>query len=324
MFNEVLFPVGISYGSSGGPGFSTNIIETDSGQEERIPRWEFTKHTFNAAEGVKSYDDLAELKAFYLARQGVTFGFRYRDFLDRSSHPTRPQDESLNGGTISDTDQNLGTGDGTTVNFRLVKRYTSGSQFHDRIIEKPVAGTILIAINGTPQVEGVDFSVDTTTGFISFTVAPTGGQVLTWGGLFDVPCRFASDLDELFDMSIDDFGSGSTNVPIEEIRLEVSILQEMFFGGGQEYTINANHFVTQSGGHFQRLDVQTAALKAFLPDETNLSTGHLFVLENDGSESIEVVDDDDTDFTDALAAGVTKDYYLIVDQGGTNKVWVSI
>jgi len=53
-FHEVRFADDISYGSSGGPGFSTNIVRLDSGAEVRIPRWSSGTHRYNVAYGLKS------------------------------------------------------------------------------------------------------------------------------------------------------------------------------------------------------------------------------------------------------------------------------
>ena len=38
-FAEVRFPDDISYGSSGGPEYSTDIVETQSGHEQRNANW---------------------------------------------------------------------------------------------------------------------------------------------------------------------------------------------------------------------------------------------------------------------------------------------
>ena len=64
-----------------------------------------------------------------------------------------------------------------------------------RSIPKPVLGSVLVALDGAPQTEGVDFSLDETTGIISFNTAPVMGVAITAGFLFDTPVRF--DTDEL-------------------------------------------------------------------------------------------------------------------------------
>ena len=51
-------------------------------------------------------------------------------------------------------DQVLGTGDGATTAFQLVKRYESGAQAWVRRIVKPVAGTVRVARGGVEAVSG--------------------------------------------------------------------------------------------------------------------------------------------------------------------------
>lgn len=94
------------------------------------------------------------------------------------------------------------------------KRYTSGAQSWTRVITKPVAGTVTIALNGTPQASG--WSVSTTTGLITFTTAPALGVAITAGFEFDVPVRFNTDT---LDVTLDLECLGSiTSIPLVEIR----------------------------------------------------------------------------------------------------------
>jgi uncharacterized protein (TIGR02217 family) len=111
-------------------------------------------------------------------------------------------------------DQAIGTGDGTTTAFQLVKRYASGSQTWTRAIAKPVAGTVRIALGGVEQPSG--WSVDTTTGIVTFSTAPSSGVAITAGFEFDVPVRFDTDA---LDVTLDLERLGSiTSIPLLEIR----------------------------------------------------------------------------------------------------------
>ena len=84
-----------------------------------------------------------------------------------------------------------------------------------RAITKPVAGTVTIALNGTPQASG--WSVSTTTGLITFTTAPAPGVAITAGFEFDVPVRFDTDA---LDVTLDLERLGSiTSIPLIELRL---------------------------------------------------------------------------------------------------------
>ncbi|NRA31674.1 MAG: DUF2460 domain-containing protein, partial [Parvularculaceae bacterium] len=133
-------------------------------------------------------------------------GFRFRDWGDHKSCLPSQDPTSV--------DQQIGLGDGTQNSFQLVKRYASGSQVWTRSIAKPVAGSVLIALDGLAQAVG--WSVDTTTGLISFDTAPTADSVITAGFLFDVPVRFDTDL---LDVTLDVERMGSiTSIPLLEIR----------------------------------------------------------------------------------------------------------
>ncbi|WP_167626623.1 DUF2460 domain-containing protein, partial [Paracoccus luteus] len=108
----------------------------------------------------------------------------------------------------------IGTGDGITTAFQLVKRYASGSQTWVRAITKPVAGTVRIALDGAEQLGG--WSVDTTTGVVTFATAPAEGVAITAGFAFDVPVRFDTDA---LDVTLDLERLGSiTSIPLLELR----------------------------------------------------------------------------------------------------------
>ena len=127
---------------------------------------------------------------------------------------TRENKSCLPSGTLAATDQAIGTGDGATTAFQLVKVYASGSQSWTRTITKPVDGTVKVAIDGTEQTSG--WSVDTTTGLVTFTTAPATGAIITAGFEFDVPVRF--DTDQL-DVTLDIERLGSiTSIPLLELR----------------------------------------------------------------------------------------------------------
>ena len=77
--------------------------------------------------------------------------------------------------------------------YQLQKRYgidkTPLSIGHPvRTIFKPVAGTVLVAVNGVQQLTG--WTVNTTNGRITFTVDPGIAATVTGGCQFDIPVRF--------------------------------------------------------------------------------------------------------------------------------------
>jgi uncharacterized protein (TIGR02217 family) len=210
-FHEVRFPTAISRGAVGGPERRTDVVVLGSGFEERNSRWADSRRGYNAGYGVKSLDDLDAVLAFFEERRGRLHGFRWRDHADFKS--CAPQ------AVPSFLDQPIGTGNGSTAVFELAKTYGATHAPYTRIIKKPVAGTVTVAVGGAQQSEGTDFILDAATGAITFTPGhvPGVGAAVTAGFEFDVPARF--DTDKL-EVSLSGFQHGAIpNIPIIEIRL---------------------------------------------------------------------------------------------------------
>ena len=175
-FDDVRFPPQISRGSSGGPERRTEIVVTGSGAEERNSRWADSRRRYNAGFGVKSLDDIHAVVAFFEERRGRLHGFRWKDHLDfKSCAPAA---------VIGPLDQAIGTGDGATTRFQMVKRYGSGLRDYLRVIAKPVAGSVRMAVAGR---EVTGFAVDTLTGVVSLSTAPAAGAAVTAGFGGDIP-----------------------------------------------------------------------------------------------------------------------------------------
>lgn len=185
-FHEVRFPLRLAFGSSGGPTRQTEIVTLGSGHEVRNARWSQSRRRFDAGQAVRTLDDLYAVIAFFEERKGRLFGFRFRDPLDfKSASPASP---------VGPADQVLGTGDGATAEFALIKRY-GAADIAPRRIAKPVEGTVVVAVDGTDKLEGTDFSLDTATGTVAFLAGaiPAAGAEVTAGFEFDLPVRFDSD-----------------------------------------------------------------------------------------------------------------------------------
>jgi uncharacterized protein (TIGR02217 family) len=210
-FHEIRFPTAISRGATGGPERRTDVVALGSGHEERNSRWANSRRAYNAGYGVKSLDDLHAVIAFFEERRGRLHGFRWKDHADWRSCPPSAAPTAL--------DQSLGIGDGTTAAFPLTKRYGSTHAPWQRPITKPVAGSILLAVDGTPQTLGTHAIVDITTGLATFQPGhvPTDGAIITAGFDFDVPVRF--DTDKL-EVSLQGLGHGAIpSIPVVEIRI---------------------------------------------------------------------------------------------------------
>ncbi len=201
------FPEDISYGSRGGPAWRTTVVESASGAEARNRHWAYPRHEYDVAYGVTSLERLEALLAFFHVVSGRAIGFRYKDWLDYKSCPAAQ--------TPAATDCGIGTGDGAKRQFQLFKAYRAGSYSRSRKILKPVPGTVRVALNGVEQTSGADYTVDATTGVVTFTTAPAAGAAVTAGFEFDVPVRF--DTDRLA-INIEDYRTGAAQVPLIELK----------------------------------------------------------------------------------------------------------
>ncbi len=210
-FHEVRFPTDISRGAVGGPERRTEVVVLGSGHEERNSRWADSRRSYNAGYGIKALDDLYAVISFFEERRGRLYGFRWRDHSDWKSCPPSQVPAA--------TDQLIGTGDGATAIFQLTKTYGSAHAPWRRDVKKPVAGSVIVAVDGVIQTEGVAFTVDSTSGLVTFQPGriPQPGSQVTAGFLFDVPVRF--DTDKL-EINLQGFRHGAIpSIPIVEIRL---------------------------------------------------------------------------------------------------------
>ena len=196
-FHEVRFPDNIAYGATGGPEFATTVVATGSGHEKRNVNWSGARGRWDVASGLKKQAQIDELIAFFRARRGKAYGFRFKDWTDYQALA-----------------QTLGTGDGSTRTFQLVKRYASGGEVVTRTIAKPVAGTAKLYRDGVQAASG--WSVNTATGLITFTTAPAIGVIVTADFEFDVPARFDTDQMEV---TIETYELGTWGqIPVIEVR----------------------------------------------------------------------------------------------------------
>ncbi len=208
-FHDVRFPTGIAFRSSGGPERKTEIVALGSGHERRNQRWADSRRRYDAGYGVRSLADIHAVIAFFEERRGRLYGFRWRDRTDDASAPPGTEPTPF--------DQAIGTGDGSAATFQLIKRYGGAFAGYDRVIAKPVAGSVVLAV-ASVQVASSDVAIDAATGRVTFSAGhvPPSGAVVTAGFRFDVPVRF--DSDELT-INLAAFEAGEIpSIPLVEIR----------------------------------------------------------------------------------------------------------
>lgn len=202
-FFEVRFPPSIGMSATMGPMRKTEIVTLGSGAEETNQVWANSLRTYDVGSGIKSYADLANVTDFWEAMRGRFHYFRFKDWTDYNSGtagtPTTATDQKcLN--TVTGTNQ----GDGSTTIFQLQKTYGLTINPWVRTIKKPVAATAKVSLAGVTQLTSA-YTVDTTTGLITFVTAPLNGVAVKAGFEFDVPTRFDSDS---LPINLDSFNAG--------------------------------------------------------------------------------------------------------------------
>ncbi|ODN72438.1 DUF2460 domain-containing protein [Methylobrevis pamukkalensis] len=205
-FHDVLFPMRIAFGASGGPERRTEVVTLGSGAEVRNSRWAHGRRRYDAGQGIRSLDDVHAVISFFEERRGRLHGFRFRDRSDWKSCPP--------GQTASPLDQVIGTGDGATRHFQLLKTYGTLRPYA-RPITCPVEGSVRIAVGGVEaEGEAVEISPG---GIVALALAPDPNAEVTAGFHFDVPVRFDSDS---LVVNLAAFDAGDIpSIPLVEIHL---------------------------------------------------------------------------------------------------------
>jgi uncharacterized protein (TIGR02217 family) len=195
---EVRLPDDVERGASGGPRFHTRILTLYSGHERRNQEWSDARGEWDISYGIQNRNDLHRVLRFFYARRGRFQGFRFKDWSDYEA-----------------ADALFGVGDGTTKIFQLYKPYNDdlNLNLYSRAITKPVSGAVAVKVAG---VATAAFTLNYTTGLLTFTTAPSAAAALTWTGEFDVPVRF--DVDQL-DLTMERFDAGEIPaINIVELR----------------------------------------------------------------------------------------------------------
>ena len=235
-FHNVQLPPQISYGASGGPAYGTTIQTTASGHEYRVARQSRPRRRYQFDKLLMEPSEWGALIDFWVARRGHLHGFRFKDWADFTSAADGVS-------TPTNLDVVLGTGDGTETQFQLVKTYdVGGLNPFNEAIKLPVAGTLVVAVAGTPT---ASYTVTNPGGLITFASAPTAGQIVTAGYQFDRSVRF-NQSDETMNMRIERgyLANWAGITCLEQLDEEES--PELWYPGGSSGSIATNQDVVLS------------------------------------------------------------------------------
>lgn len=196
-FHNVRLPDDIERGAVGGPAFKTSRSDLASGQSTTVRHWLQPLGGWNIGYGIQSLTDLENVRAFFYARMGAGFGFRFKDWADF---------------TISQ--QEIGTGDAAQTAFQMFRRYSDGSFVFDRTLTRLVSGTVRAWVNSVELFDPGGFSVDLDTGILTFVAAPPASELVEAACEFDVPVQFT---DDQLNIDVQSFLNGS----IPKIKLDI-------------------------------------------------------------------------------------------------------
>lgn len=202
-FHNVRLRDDIERGAKGGPRFKTNVLTLSSGKEKRNIEWAQARGEWDVGYGIQRKADYQEITAFFYSRRGRAHSFRFKDWSDFEMDR-----------------QEIGSGNGATSAFQIFKRYADDAGNYDRLIQKPVQGTVQVWVNGVLRTETTHYTVNYNTGVITFT----GGNIPAMGHDVEALCEFdvAVRFDEDFlptELQWEDAGS-IPEIPIVEVRDE--------------------------------------------------------------------------------------------------------
>lgn len=198
-FADVLFPMNIAYGSQGGPQFSTTIVTSGGGSEQRNrnryqPLWKW-----NVLYGIKTAADYFTLYTFFLCRGGKWQSFRYQDRYDYLL-----------------VNEPIAVADGAQTVFQTTKTYRSGDDVLVRNITK-LSGETHIYGDNVELLGGV--TGDVLTGKWTFDAPPTGGTVISVSTTFQTAARFDTDYLPAISEAVGELGTlllRIENIPVVE------------------------------------------------------------------------------------------------------------
>lgn len=311
VINDALSADPVGADSSGGPGFFSNLIESDSGKVTVIRRRSQPQNRFELNIADRSPVQLSQLRTFFLARGGSSNGFLLKWPHEHNSTATGfllSSGSGTFGSATTSADQLIGTGDGGTVDFQLVKRYTDAAGTLTRNITKPISGTVKVQSNGVDLTEGADFTVNYATGVVTLASAPTSGHLVKAGFDFYFPVRFGAETDRQL---VEQPGgmmvsrAGGAIELIEDID-PPTFDEDVNHGGRKLVTMTAN-ITLDAFTLLVQLDPQSGSLTAQLPDPANLAGGGTwFVIRNaNASNSVDILDEGGSTLATLAASGGT-------------------
>lgn len=174
--------------------FNTAITETRSGAEWRSQYHIYPRRAYTLPYKLMPRAQFVALRNFHRLRGGSARGFLLWDLTDFFA-PL----------------QQIGVGNGVSTTFQLALTYSdAAASFTEPTFHPVPTGTtvptqlrgaatgattasIIVKVGSTTLTEGTDYTVNHSTGLITFTVAPANTAVIQAQWYYFIPVRFTSD-----------------------------------------------------------------------------------------------------------------------------------
>lgn len=312
--HNVVFPESWGYGSDMGPSYSTLVVETEGGQEQRFGRWEQARRRYRLTYADRRPDYVYDVMEFFLARRGSLHSFLFKDPTDYTS--------ASDGISAHGDDVLIGTGDSSDTTFQLVKKYTDSGGTTTRNIRFPITGTVRVYLDGVEQLSG--WTVDTTTGIVTFTSAPGTGVEVSAGFTFYVPVRFdeGTDNDGLRTAVTNYNNHQLESLELVEVLYEDTLTDDQWYGGSSERTINGPHTLSKADGLVQTFfNSGASGVDIFAPDPANLAPGgpHFVLIIGTGSSSVDLFDHNPTIMKSGVNGNSVVEYYVSINNSNVKR-----
>jgi uncharacterized protein (TIGR02217 family) len=180
--STVILPslAGLGFDVTRTPVWDTTVQQAISGKETRIarqtyPRWKW-ELTYSVLRSGASYGELQQLAGLFNARLGMFDTFLYTDADD-------------NGVTA----QAIGTGDGATTVFPLVRSFGG---FVEPVLAPNLNAVFNVYLNGVVQGSGIYSAAGwggAVPGTVTFITPPASGVIITADFSYYWPCRMSVD-----------------------------------------------------------------------------------------------------------------------------------
>lgn len=154
------FPDDFSFYATGGGQHNTNVVQLNSGFEQRNIIWSQQKSKYNIGSALRTRTtqySIQDTINFHNAVYGRAYGFRFKDFNDY---------------LVTQASGVLESGFGTGYpKYQLCNNYMMGGLLQRKQIRKPVVDTVKVYKNSNLLIANTNYTIDYTTGII--TLIPT-------------------------------------------------------------------------------------------------------------------------------------------------------